>query len=226
MNFSEKLTNLRKQKGLSQEELGEKLNVTRQTISKWELGQTTPDMAKLTEIANLFEVSVNDLTSEEELAQNESKKENKNEGGSRKEVKTGIVVLVIVLVSLLAIGIFFMVKFLAFGKSIFNTGKGIKDKAEQVFTGVLDKMDQQLENTESGLNSVEERVNGILNGVSKEGKEEIQKEIDELYESLIPLKAKVNEEFHANGLSEEYYRIENEIRKIEDKISDLEWKIW
>ena len=39
MNFNEKLTMLRKQNGLSQEELGYKLNVTRQTVSKWELGK-------------------------------------------------------------------------------------------------------------------------------------------------------------------------------------------
>ena len=39
MKFEEKLMKLRKEKGWSQEELAEKLNVTRQTISKWELGQ-------------------------------------------------------------------------------------------------------------------------------------------------------------------------------------------
>lgn len=58
MNFNEKLIELRKKEGLSQEELGYKLNVTRQTISKWELGQTTPDMDKLSEISNLFGISV------------------------------------------------------------------------------------------------------------------------------------------------------------------------
>ena len=46
MKFNEKLINLRKQKGLSQEELGYKLNVTRQTVSKWELGETTPEINK------------------------------------------------------------------------------------------------------------------------------------------------------------------------------------
>ena len=41
--FSEKLYELRKEKGFSQEELAEKLNVARQTISKWETGMTVPD---------------------------------------------------------------------------------------------------------------------------------------------------------------------------------------
>ena len=47
MKFNEKLIKLRKEMGLSQEELGNKLNVARQTVSKWELGETTPEMDKL-----------------------------------------------------------------------------------------------------------------------------------------------------------------------------------
>ena len=58
MSFNEKLIELRKKEGLSQEELGYKLNVTRQTVSKWELGQTTPEMDKLTEISKLFNISM------------------------------------------------------------------------------------------------------------------------------------------------------------------------
>ena len=56
MKFNEKLINLRKKAGLSQEELGYKLNVTRQTVSKWELGQTTPEMDKLIEISKIFNI--------------------------------------------------------------------------------------------------------------------------------------------------------------------------
>ena len=44
--------------------MAEKLNVTRQTISKWELGQSKPDMDKLLEISKLFDISVEQLTSE------------------------------------------------------------------------------------------------------------------------------------------------------------------
>ena len=44
MEFHNKLYHLRKQKGLSQEELANRLNVSRQTISKWEVGDSTPDM--------------------------------------------------------------------------------------------------------------------------------------------------------------------------------------
>lgn len=62
MKFDEKLIILRKKSLLSQEALAEKLDVTRQTISKWELGQTKPDMDKLKEMSKLFDVDINVLT--------------------------------------------------------------------------------------------------------------------------------------------------------------------
>ena len=62
MKFEEKLIKLRKQNALSQEELAEKLNVTRQTISKWELGQSKPDMDKLIELSKLFEMSLDEFS--------------------------------------------------------------------------------------------------------------------------------------------------------------------
>lgn len=61
MEFHNRLYNLRKQKGLSQEELANRLNVSRQTISKWEIGDSTPDMEKLAAISELFEVSLDEL---------------------------------------------------------------------------------------------------------------------------------------------------------------------
>ncbi|MDE7192701.1 MAG: helix-turn-helix transcriptional regulator [Oscillospiraceae bacterium] len=61
MTFSEKLMQLRRQKGWSQEELGERLDVTRQTVSKWELGSTTPEMEKLIAMSELFGVSIDEL---------------------------------------------------------------------------------------------------------------------------------------------------------------------
>lgn len=64
MKFNQKLIELRKKKGLSQEELGYELSVTRQTISKWELGLSTPDMDKLMEISRFFNISIDDLTNE------------------------------------------------------------------------------------------------------------------------------------------------------------------
>ncbi|MBQ8983118.1 MAG: helix-turn-helix transcriptional regulator [Lachnospiraceae bacterium] len=66
MEFNNRLYELRKQKGLSQEELAHRLNVSRQTISKWEVGESTPDMEKLVAISDLFEVSLDELVKGEE----------------------------------------------------------------------------------------------------------------------------------------------------------------
>lgn len=67
MKFNEKLIKLRKASGLSQEDLGNKLNVARQTVSKWELGDTDPEMEKLIELSNLFNVSIDELVKEKEI---------------------------------------------------------------------------------------------------------------------------------------------------------------
>lgn len=59
--MNEKLLKLRKEKGLSQEELANLLNVSRQSISKWELGDTTPELSKVVEIAKYYKVSTDYL---------------------------------------------------------------------------------------------------------------------------------------------------------------------
>lgn len=61
MEFSKKLYALRKKNGLSQEELANKLNVTRQTISKWELGESAPEMEKLVMLGDYFNISLDEL---------------------------------------------------------------------------------------------------------------------------------------------------------------------
>ena len=61
MEFNNKLYELRKKRGYSQEELANRLNVSRQTVSKWEVGESTPDMEKLVAISDLFEMSLDEL---------------------------------------------------------------------------------------------------------------------------------------------------------------------
>ena len=101
MEFNEKLIKLRKEKLLSQEELGYELNVTRQTISKWELGQTTPDMDKLSDISNFFQVSIDSL-----LKGNDEKNTNHSNTG-KKDLIIGIMIFLILL--LLAAFIYYLV---------------------------------------------------------------------------------------------------------------------
>lgn len=61
MNFSEKLTVLRRGAGMSQEQLADRLGVTRQSVSKWESGAAAPELAKLVALSELFCVSVDYL---------------------------------------------------------------------------------------------------------------------------------------------------------------------
>ena len=61
MNLGERLFELRKAKSLTQDEVAEKLNVTRQTVSKWETNQSTPDFDKIVPISELFEIGVEEL---------------------------------------------------------------------------------------------------------------------------------------------------------------------
>ena len=77
MDFNNILYQLRKQKGLSQEELANRLNVSRQTVSKWEVGDSTPDMEKLVAMSDLFDVSLDKLVmgKEDEKSQDVQKSE-------------------------------------------------------------------------------------------------------------------------------------------------------
>lgn len=61
MKFCEKLIQLRKQKGYSQESLAEKLDVSRQAISRWENGETTPDMSVLIKLCEEYSISADYL---------------------------------------------------------------------------------------------------------------------------------------------------------------------
>lgn len=66
MSLSEKILSLRTALGLSQEELAEKLEVSRQSVSKWETGQSVPDLDKLIRLSDLFGISVDQLVREGE----------------------------------------------------------------------------------------------------------------------------------------------------------------
>ena len=77
MEFSEKLQTLRKQKGLTQEELAQELFVSRTAISKWESGKGYPSIDSLKEISKYFSVTIDELLSSEELitaAQDDNRK--------------------------------------------------------------------------------------------------------------------------------------------------------
>lgn len=79
MELMDKIMQLRKSKGWSQEELAEKLDVTRQSVSKWESGQSVPDLERILRMSELFQVSIDALLKDaalEGLLVNGEKSEN------------------------------------------------------------------------------------------------------------------------------------------------------
>lgn len=77
MQLGNNIYNLRKEKGLSQEKLAEKINVTRQTISNWELGETSPNPEQLILLSKVLEKSIDELVGNE-FKQPASKEKNDN----------------------------------------------------------------------------------------------------------------------------------------------------
>ena len=72
MTLEEQIKHYRKQAGLSQEKMAEKIGVSRQAITKWENGTGTPDIANLMAIADLFQISVDELLSNEKSEKKQS----------------------------------------------------------------------------------------------------------------------------------------------------------
>ncbi len=97
MDLGEKLYALRREKHLSQEEVAEKLNVTRQTVSKWETNQSTPDFDKIAPLCALYGISADELLTgvkKEENVYPENKEERKLENQRKKALAIGIGILI------------------------------------------------------------------------------------------------------------------------------------
>lgn len=126
MEFNNKLYELRKQKGLSQEELANRLNVSRQTVSKWEVGESTPDMEKLVAISELFDISLDELVLDKAVKKDEASeqkvksdlysdiKEHVLTEDNKKKAKKGLKIAGIVLGSILLIDLFSMIIYFVF----------------------------------------------------------------------------------------------------------------
>ena len=88
MNLGEKLFELRKSKNLTQDDVAEKLEVTRQTISKWETNQSTPDFDKIVPLCNLYGITPNELLMKEGQKENsQNEQENNYENMTKVQIK-------------------------------------------------------------------------------------------------------------------------------------------
>lgn len=151
MKFYEKLIILRKKALLSQEELAEKLDVTRQTISKWELGQSKPDIDKLQMMSKLFEVDVNTLTNDDvslEESVNIKKEDSpkKKKSGDRKFILYILIIIFIASLSLL----------------VYRVGTDIKAKKDEIKEELRkekEKAEKKQEEEEKKQQELEDKIN-------------------------------------------------------------------
>lgn len=151
MKFYEKLIILRKKALLSQEGLAEKLDVTRQTISKWELGQSKPDMDKLQMMSKLFQVDINTLTNDDvslEDSVNIKKEDSpkKKKSGDRKFILYILIIIFIASLSLLAYRIGTDIK--AKKDEIKEELRKEKEKAEKEEKEFKDKINKDMEESD------------------------------------------------------------------------------
>ena len=116
--LQENLKILRTQKGMSQEELADRLNVVRQTVSKWEKGLSVPDSEMLIRIAEVFEVSVGELlgetivpeTEKSELQQLSEKLENLNAMMAERNARSKSLMKVAAICMIVAASVFALVE--------------------------------------------------------------------------------------------------------------------
>lgn len=174
MSFSENLMRLRKSKGLSQEEFANEIDVTRQTVSKWELGVSTPDMDKLVQMSNFFGISVDDLlTSEdatskvnakvEEVTQNQTVDNNVNKNpdpepepkkSSNTLAKVFVVLLIGAIITIIIVLMVILVKDL-------GEDKDSKSSTKKSSNEISNVVENKIENNVS-KNTIENKIENTI----------------------------------------------------------------
>lgn len=210
MKFSEKLENLRKSKGMSQEDLAQKLNVTRQTVSKWELDQTAPDMNKLIEISKLFEISLDELANNIETSNSEKTyKESSVEKNNKKIAIRIFIVGLIISLLLCGIGLIKQNDAKKINEQRYNEAYDLSVKN---YNNAMDRVDQinvELKNFNSKKDTLEAKMNS-LKMASSNWFSETTKLTNEIYELDIKI---MNLEGEKNQLLSADYKVYYELVK-------------
>lgn len=136
MKFGDKLLKLRKLNGMSQEDLAEKLNVTRQTISKWELEQSKPDMGKFLEISKLFKVDLEILTNDN-LDIDSKNNVNSYAGNKANNSKQVIIIISIIFVFFIVISVTCIISFINIGKSKMNSTNSVLNVGKDISNNII-----------------------------------------------------------------------------------------
>ncbi len=114
MNIGNTISELRKKNNMTQEELAEKLNVARQTISKWECNETSPSLEDASKLAKIFKVSLDELTGNKNVLE---------EKVSNVERLAGIIIKILKIIGVLIIIYFIFLVVGIFAFTAFSRGK-------------------------------------------------------------------------------------------------------
>ncbi|MBR2704340.1 MAG: helix-turn-helix transcriptional regulator [Clostridia bacterium] len=208
MSFSENLMRLRKSKGLSQEEFANEIDVTRQTVSKWELGVSTPDMDKLVQMANFFGISVDDLLNSddatskvnpivENTTQNETVDKNESYNPEPKKssgilAKLFVLLLIGAIITIITILIILLVRDLGEKKNNNTTDNNIVNTVENTIenntvnevNNTVDDQQKQIDELQNKVNELENKSNSNSNSSNqnKYEKSDFQKNVEEKVE--------------------------------------------
>ena len=129
MTVGERLLNLRKEKRLSQEELANILDVSRQTISKWETDQSTPDFDKIVPLCNYFGITTDELLTGRENLKEANKDDRKKRFAKNIAISVGMYILSVISIILctilfdapeIGVCVFFVIIALATALIIYN----------------------------------------------------------------------------------------------------------
>ena len=197
MKFSEKLMSLRKSKGWSQDEFADKIGVTRQTVSKWELDKTVPDMNKLIEMSKVFEVSLDELADNVEIAKSRKITDERSleKRNTMISVKLFVVSLIVALI-LCGVGYYRQ-----------NRAASINEERRQ----------QAYEQSQANLEQAKTRYDEVNQEIEK-----VSAQIDDLDLEINSLENEKIKIFQKAGLNDKYYAKDEEIKTKRQEESKLQ----
>lgn len=202
MELNEKLYELRKKNNWSQEELAEKMEVSRQTISKWESGKTIPELNKLVKLSEIYKITLDELVKESVAEENTSNVKSKC-------LKINKKILIILLIILLLIIILFDCNIIRRMRIIYDISSKYKNAFQCIGENKSGHVQEKI--TKRDINNIEETKKEYLYYVSENG-EKLLKIIS--YE--------VNDdEFSNNAIEEIYIDLNKEIKDTLRHYSDV-----
>ena len=195
MELYEKLYELRRASGMSQEELAEKLGVSRQAVSKWESGATQPELSKLIELSKLYNVSVDELLSLEHAKPEQDAAESPVQSNAEKapaeklsfrdfciqhkRIIGGAAVAAVALAALIAVGVHY-------NNRINTLSTQVNDLRSQLYN-VQNNLSNQIASISNNVSDILERESSLISQYSYEVKSvDFKKQECTLAFSLLP----------------------------------------